>query len=130
MNIKLDFYKCIQDSQHLGSDTDHMVSRVFFHLTAAGHTYDLWSNVRQAAGEDYLEDPTIEVEHPQGSTTPIALNYMAFHDAVERYYQKIIGPGNTMISVGPGVKDLRMYGNVYNIPYSEEFELNESCPAW
>jgi hypothetical protein len=126
--IKVHFYKCIQDSHDLGTTVEQMVSRVFFHLEVDGKIYDLWSNIRQAAGGDYKEDP-IEVDHPEGAKTPISLNYMAFRDAGERYYRKIVGQSNAVFSFGNST-NVRMYDNTINMPYSEEFEINESSPAW
>lgn len=120
------FIKCIQDSQDLGGDEEHMVSRVFFDLQIDGHVHSgLYCDIKQVVGSNY-ETGDIEVGPPVGYKGPF--NYTAFRDAVERYYRSLVGSTGSAFRVSGSV---RMRNNRIVIGGAAEFEIDDSPPgAW
>ncbi len=107
------FYRIIQDSQDLGSDDEHMVSRIFFHLEVDGHLYrDLYSNIKQTVGDDFESEPSLEVSGPQGYDGP-EINYNSFRNAVEQCFRSHVGSRGTGIRIAPGAR-VRMQNNIYD----------------
>jgi hypothetical protein len=117
---RVDFHKCVQDSQEYGSDDAHMASRVFFTLTVDGKEHsDLYVDIKQTVGSEF-ETGSIEVSRPQGYEGPI--NYQAFRNAVENYYRRLVGSQGTGIRIAGG-SNIRMQNNTFVRPMSVEFEL-------
>ncbi|MDP2951702.1 MAG: hypothetical protein Q8O76_00110, partial [Chloroflexota bacterium] len=80
---KVTFHKLLQDSQQVGSDDQHMVSRVFFTLEVDGKPIgDLHADLKQAVGSD-IEKGHIEVGFPEGYKGPF--NYGAFAGGATKY---------------------------------------------
>jgi hypothetical protein len=95
--VKIVFHGCLQDSQEIGSDDEHMVSRVFFSLEVGKRNFDnLFVNIKQPVGSNY-EDFPFEVESPKGIDGPF--NYEAFRNAVETYYRELVGSQGSMIKI-------------------------------
>ena len=93
------FERIKQDSEDLGSDDEHMVSRIFFSLTVGGRKYaDLYCNVKQTVGADYETGP-IEIGPPQGDYRG-PWNDDAFRVATERCYRSSFGSQGRAIRIG------------------------------
>ena len=68
--MKVKFNSLLQDSQDLGSDDEHMVSRVFFDLEFRGETFiGLHADVKQTVGARFESAP-LEVSKPDGYHGP------------------------------------------------------------
>jgi hypothetical protein len=118
------FQRLFQDSQNIGSDEDHMVSRVFFTLDVDGKTYeDMYVDVTQPYGTDFQEEP-VEVGPPQGSYEG-NWNHNEFREAVEHYYRSSVGAQGRGIRLGPGVQDVRMRNNTFAVQGKVEFDIPE-----
>ena len=121
------FSKCIQDSQDYGSDDEHMVSRVFFSVEAAGVTYpDLSCDVKQTVGEPFESAP-LEVSRPQGYDG--SLDYTPFREAVEAYYRSLVGSKGSGIRISGG-GNIRMRHNTFVIPQEARVTYSEDSLAW
>lgn len=107
-----EFYKCIQDSQDLGSDDEFMVSRVFFTLNIDGKIYDCHANLKQTVGSNF-ETGTIEVGPPIGYNGPF--NHMAFRDEAEKYFRSLVGSNASGIRIGGGCSNIRMRNNTFGV---------------
>lgn len=116
---KIVFRKCIQDSQALGSNDEHMVSRVFFDMAIRGKKYkSLYVDIKQPVGGPFETAP-LEVSWPKGYEGHF--NYNSFREAVEDYYRGLVG------SMGRGIRiqgggNIRMHDNV--ILQQKEVELD------
>lgn len=120
------FLRCIQDSQEYGSDNEHMVSRVFFTLQIDdSDPLPLYANVKQIVGSDYDTAP-LEVSWPKDYEGP--LSYHAYRDAVEGYYRNNVGP--QALGIGKGSKNIRMYGNVFEIREVVQFDVESGGAPW
>ena len=118
---KVVFQKCIQDSQEYGSNDESMVSRVFFDLEIDGQKYpDLYVDIKQTVGGSFETTP-IEVGSPQGYRGPF--NYVAFRNAVERYYRSLVGAQGSAIHI-EDARNIRMYNNLLVKVQSVEFEVH------
>ena len=121
------FEKCLQDSQDLGGDDEHMVSRVFLALEAGGSVYPNVSvDIKQTVGAAFESAP-LEVSKPRGYNG--GLNYAAFRVAVERYYRSLVGSQGRGIRVASG-GDIRMRDNTFVMPAVATFEYDETAPGW
>jgi hypothetical protein len=127
MKAKVTFLRCLQDSQDLGSDDEHMVSRVFFTMAVDGQTYnELYVDLKQTVGSNF-EMGNIEVGRPNGYQRPF--KYLAFRDAAEQYYRSLIGSSGGMINVQEGA-NIRMRNNIIVRDMIVEFEINEATTSW
>ena len=121
------FEKCLQDSQDLGGDDEHMVSRVFLALEAGGIRYrNITVDVKQTVGAAYESSP-LEVARPRGYQG--GLDYAAFRLEVERYYRGLVGAQGRGIHIAGG-GHVRMRGNTFVMPSVATFEYNEMSPGW
>jgi hypothetical protein len=118
---KVIFQKCIQNSQELGSNSQHMVSRVFFDMEIGGKKYkNLYADVKQPVGGDFETAP-LEVSWPKDYEGPF--NYNDFRQAVEYYYRSLVGSKGRGIHVqGPG--STFMFDNVFIKKMEVELDLN------
>jgi len=124
---KVVFFKCLQDSQELGSNDEHMVSRVFFTLEIDGQSFvNLYANLKQTVGDDY-ETGSIEVSQPQGYSGP--LNYEAFSNAAVKYYRSLVGSQGRVIRV-EGSRNARMRNNTFMRMMEVEFDIGKSDTSW
>jgi hypothetical protein len=121
------FDKCIQDSQDYGSDDEHMVSRVFLTLEAAGKTYpNLTVDIKQTVGAKFESSP-LEVSPPKGYKG--SYNYAAFRELVEQYYRGFVGSKGRGIRIEGGA-DIRMRNNTFVQPRTATFEYTDGSAAW
>jgi len=119
---KIIFHKCLQNLQELGSDDEHMVSRVFFSLEIDEEKYKgLYADLKQTVGADYEIGP-LEVGPPQGYEG--AFNHEVFHDCAEKYYRSCVGSEATGIRIGKGARGIRMFNNVFKKETVCEFEIS------
>ena len=124
---KVIFHKILQDSQDLGSDNEHMVSRVFFTVEIDGSTTNnLHSDVQQVVGCNFETDP-LEMYFPKGYEG--LLSYRAFREAVESYYRSAFGSQGKEFKIQGG-NNIRMRDNTVVSERVVEFEVDEANPAW
>jgi len=127
MKAKITFQKCLQDSQDLGSDDEHMVSRIYFSLEISGNTYEnLYVDIKQTVGSDFETGP-IEVGSPVGYKGPF--NYKAFRESAENYYRGLVGSQVRGIRIQGG-SNIRMRNNTFVQNMNIEFEVGESDSSW
>lgn len=116
------FRRIRQDSQDLGSDDEHMVSRLFFDLEVGGERHEgLYADVKQPVGSDF-ESASLEVSRPAGYDGPF--NYSSFRAAAEEYYRQAIGSRGSAIRI-EGASDVRMRDNLIEQKAVAEFEVPE-----
>lgn len=123
MKITVHITKVIQDSQAIGSNDSHMVSRVFFSIKAGGNEYPaLWADIKQTVGADF--SAPLEVSKPHGYKGPI--DYDAYSKAISDFYK------TRCISVsGPvGMGTIRMWNNTFGFDDTIEFEAAAIGGAW
>lgn len=121
------FYRCVQNSQDLGTSDDHMLSSIHFYLDIAGKKrQDLYSIIKQTVGSNFNTSP-IEVSAPIDYNEPF--NYEAFRALVEKYYRKLVGSSNALISVSGNAK-VHMQSNTFNMTETAELELKEPDASW
>jgi hypothetical protein len=95
------FEKCIQDSQEY-SDSEHMVSRLFFTLDVDGRQIGLYVDLKQKVGSSFVDGP-VEIDISMNAEKyRCLLNYEAFRRAVESYYRGLVGSVGAMIGLGGG----------------------------
>src|SRR5882672_7037844 len=122
MKAIVTFTKCIQDSQDYGSDDEHMASRIFFDLEVDGQPrLGLHVDVKQVVGSSY-ETGDIEVGRPVGYRGPF--NYIAFRDAVERYFRSLVGSAGSGIRITGG-SNIRMRNNTFDSDARSEEHTSE-----
>lgn len=106
--VTITFNYLIQDSQDLGFDDEHMVSRVVLGIQVDGRVYTpVHVDVKQAVGEPFDTAP-LEVGRPQGYDGP--LDYGEFQKSVEAYYRDLVGRSGSAIHV-EGEARVRMRNN-------------------
>lgn len=124
---RVTFHKCLQDSQDLGSDDEHMVSRVFFTLEIDGKKFDdLYVDLKQSVGSDFKKG-IIEVSSPKGYKGPFS--YLAFQEGVTKYYQSLVGSQGRGIRIQGGGK-VRMRNNTFIQEMTIEFEVGDADSSW
>lgn len=120
---RVTFHQILQDSQELGSDNEHMISRVFFDLEVGGERHEgLHADVKQPVGSSFEDDP-LEVSAPSGYDGPF--NFAAFREVTEEYYRRAIGSRGSAIQVGEGASNIRMHDNLIGLKMVAEFEVRE-----
>jgi hypothetical protein len=118
------FHELIQDSQEYGSDDEHMVSRVFFSVEVDGKTFQgLSADVKQTVGSD-IETAPLEVSSPLGYDGP--WNDIAFAQAAEEYYRRLIGSHGSGIRIGGGSSNVRMWHNTIRSESRVSFPVSSS----
>jgi hypothetical protein len=115
MAVQVVLRRCVQDSQELGSNDEHMVSRVFFTIDVEGVTSEGHVDIKQVVGSDYEKGP-LEVGRPSGYSGP--MDYDAFRAEVERYYRSLIGSTAKFMRVAPGAKATRFFNNTFNTAHA------------
>lgn len=128
--IRIRFHEIVQGVQEIGSQGDHMVSRLKFSAEVDGKVFNgLEVDVQQPHGTNYANEP-LEVKVPMGGYSG-PWNHQAFADLCEHYYRKAIGSASAIIAIGPGAINVKMSANRFTFPFSGEFEANEeSHGAW
>lgn len=127
--IKIQFTRCIQDSQEYGSNDQHMISRIFFNLIVNGLTHtDFYCDMKQVVGTDYENTP-LEVSGPKGTTYRGPFDQQKFREAVEIYYRRCVGFSDSRIRMAPGIKGMRMRNHIFYIREDAEFEAHGTDTA-
>lgn len=125
---KIYLEKLVQDSQELGSNDEHMVSRAFFTLEVDGEKHHgLHANIKQPVGANFESDP-LEVSAPSGYTG--SFNHEAFQNIIEQYYRSLVGSTGSGISISGGASNIRMQNNTFVQPAEAEFEVSEGSAGW
>lgn len=120
---KLAFSRILQVSQELGSNDEHMVSRVFFDLLVGQEAHrDLYADIKQTVGTSYETAP-LEVSFPQGFRG--RLSYDQFRRHVEAYYRRAIGSTGMGIHVSGGAS-ITMRNNNFAFPMVVDIEVDEN----
>ena len=120
---KLAFTRIHQGSQELGTDDEHMVSRVFFDLLVGKEEQrGLYADVKQSAGARFETAP-LEVSFPRGFKG--RLNYGQFRQLVEDYYRRAVGSSGMGIRVGGGASVV-MRNNIFAFPMVVDIEVDEN----
>lgn len=120
---KLLFTQIHQASQELGTDDEHMVSRVFFDLLVGTERQrGLYADVKQTVGSSFEGGP-IEVSFPKGFNG--RLNYDQFRRHVEAYYRSAVGSAGRGIRVGGG-SSVIMRNNIFAFPMVVDIEVDEN----
>ena len=125
---KIEFYKCIQDSQELGSDNEHVISKIFFSFTFNEKTSHYCPNIHQSYGSNFsYESDPLQVTNP----FPIGflINYEQFRNSAESYYRMCVGEHGFGIRISGGT-NIRMMNNTVLLSYSVSIEINGNSPAW
>jgi hypothetical protein len=108
---RVTFHECLQDSQELATDDEHMVSRISFTLEVNGHTYTgLYCTVKQVVGASFESDVPLEVGPPLGTRYRGPFNHQAFAAAAEDYYRESFGSRGSAIRIAGGA-NIRMRNN-------------------
>ena len=127
---RVNFDKCVQDSQEYGSTDEMMVSRVFFSVEVKREPGqiekhgDLHADLKQAVGGSFEGGP-IEVEYPcdaLGNRYAGPLDYQAFRNAAESYYKSLVGSAGTGIRMHYS-SNVRMRNSLFGKHYSVEFQV-------
>jgi hypothetical protein len=122
------FNMCIQISQEIGTESEHMLSKILFTLSIDGKSLGSFSvDVKQTVGGNYENDAIEVMGLPKELNGKI--NYQAFRDAVERYYRNIVGANAHCFHVGKGAS-ISMTNNVINSNMPFEFSVDTSTVAW
>ena len=127
MRFKLEFKKCIQNSQDYGSTDEHMVSRVFFDLYKQDKFHQTFCvDIKQTVGGNYETDSIeiISISPPLTQT-----NYLEFQKCVEKYYRSLVGSSGQMINI-KGATNVRMRNNTIYKTMICEFDVEESSDGW
>lgn len=125
--MRVIFYKCLQDSQELRSDDEYMKSRFFFSLEVGGQRYDgLYADIKQTVGTPYATRP-MEVSSPKGAPYKGPFNYERFRNAAEIYYRSLMGRHGIAFPVSAGS---RMRKNEVIYPRVVEFDSSGPDVSW
>lgn len=123
--MRVVFHKCLRGGNDLGSNDQHMVSRLFFSLEIRGQRYDgLYADVKQPV-EPY-ETGSLEVSSPQGAPYSGPFNYEIYRYAAANYYRKLSRRG---IAFRSGART-RMKNNEVKCPAVVEFEASGPDVSW
>lgn len=121
--VRVTFKEILQDSQDLGSDNEHMVSRLFFDIDVDGERHEgLHADIKQPVGSDF-ETAALEVGRPAGYDGP--LDYSKFREAAEECFRRQVGSRGSGIRVQDGASNIRMRNNRFGFRYVAEFEAHE-----
>jgi hypothetical protein len=118
---KIIFHKLVLNSEALGSDEEHLVSRVYFSLQLDDHTVrDLYADFTQPAKGESLAD-SFQIGPPMGYSGPF--NQGAFQELVKTYYNSIIGEHGSALAVR-GEGKLRIRNSTFSQEARYEVEFN------
>jgi hypothetical protein len=125
--VKVIFHELLQDSQDLGSDDEHMVSRLFFAVEVNGQPFnDLYADLKQTVGSSYGAE-SLEVSPPRGAYKG-PFDYDKFQKAAEDCYRSFVGSGG-FFNLG-GASDVRMRNNRKKFHSEIEFEASGPDVSW
>jgi hypothetical protein len=120
---KLLFSQIMQNSQDLGTNDEHLVSRVFFDLVVGSKVHrGLYADVKQTVGTNYETAP-LEVSLPAGFEGKI--NYDQFRRLVGAYYRNAVGSAGRGIRVASG-SSVVMRNNLFVFSATAEIDVDES----
>lgn len=133
IDIEIRFNEAIVNSTELGSslDSEVMVSRVFFDLTARDGEIlqrhpGLHADVKQVAGSSELDDRPLEVTAPDGYEGPF--NQQSFHGAVAEYYSMLVSSTGVMVHLG-GQAIFRGENVTMKLSHTAEFKADRRSAA-
>jgi hypothetical protein len=108
--FKVTFNAAIQDSQELGSNDEHMVSRVWFSLDVDGkRAGDFYADLKQVVGSDF-NSGDIEVSPPHGYDGPFDHN--RFSTVARDYFSRQFGTSvRSAIRFSGAGRNIRMQDN-------------------
>lgn len=117
-----------QISQNIGSNDDHMISRIHFDLNIDGQVFSgLYADIKQPVGSNYAET-SLEVSKPVGYDGPF--NFEAFSQGAEDYYRK---QQNSMFGFEGG-SNIHMSNNISIGGGGQQsiisFEISEEDNTW
>ena len=121
----INFKGCLQNSQVLGTNNEHMVSKLYFSIN--GENYECIIRQPHGSNNSFDEDP-IEVETPEKLKGKI--NYGVFRGVAENYYRSLIGSSGGGIRVGPGSRNITMSNNTVMQPWNVEIPDLEEGGGW
>jgi len=120
------FYKLIQDSQDLGGDDEHMVSRIYFRVRADSETGEGTLDLKQMLGSKLTED-SVEVSAVKSA---IELgDYQKLRSEAAQYYLSLVGENGSAMRLG-GSGNVRMRNNTFMVEKSITVALPESRGGW
>ena len=120
------FRRCVVNSPDLGSDEDHIGSRVFFDLALEDEAYaNVCVDVRQLVRDGTEHEPLL-VSHPDGYDGP--LNFQVFQCLVEFYYRQAVGDKWGML--GDRGIGMRLEDWVIEHEMLVQFELYDDEAGW
>ena len=127
MKVIMTIHGCQQISQALGSNDEHMISRVFFSLDIGGKKTDnLHADIKQTVGSDF-EKSNFEISPPEEYKGQ--LNYSDFRNSIESYYRSLVGSQGGGIRV-PNGGAVNMENNFFPKEMTFEFDANASNAGW
>jgi hypothetical protein len=127
MKATVKFSHLILDSQQLGSDDAHMMSRVFFSLEVAGETYPgLHANIKQTIGVSREYGPP-QIFKPTGYHGPF--NQEAFRAAAEKRYRDCVTKHRLMFQNGSDAA-VRMRNCTFYVASETTFEVDPNNRTW
>jgi len=119
--LKLIVKRLVQNSQELGSNDEHMLSRATFDVLYDGKTFSNCTvDLKQTIGAEYEKSP-IEVFNLQGYDG--ANDWQKFCYNFDVFYRGLVGSNASVIRVGPGAT-VTMTNNVYEIQKIYEYEVD------
>lgn len=120
------FTKLLQDSQDLGSDDEHMVSRAYCTVEVEGQQYETYMHIKQPVGGTYESDE-LEVSLPKEYAGPV--NYSAMRAAAEEYYRALVGVSGSAIRV-EGAANVRMRDNTVIQTHAVQVDFPNEGTSW
>lgn len=120
------FTKLLQDSQDLGSDDEHMVSRAYCMVDAEGQQYETYMDIKQPVGGNFEADE-LEVSLPAEYSGPV--NYAAMRAAAEEYYRSLVGSSGSGIRV-EGASSVRMRDNTFIQTHAVQVDFSNEGASW
>ncbi len=123
--VILNFHQCLQNTQILGSENEHLVSILYFRI----ENREFQCVISQPEGEAFAyDDSPIVAEMPEELVG--ILMYDSFQEAAENYYRSLIGPNGRAMRIIGGT-NIVMRNNTIRIPASYSVQLIEgTSPAW
>ena len=121
MTGKLIFERVLQNSQELGTDNEHLVSRIFYYLVIPdGEIKGIYSDVKLSPGAEFSSDP-LEVTMPKALEGIVGYNVL--RREVEKYYRDNVGATGRNIRISPGATGIVMMDNTLVMRKEVEVEL-------
>ena len=105
------FYRIIQGMQEYASDSEYMISRIFFRVPIGGQTCEGRADLKQLVGSGFETPGSIEVSAPAEYAGPIGGAGRGIHIS--------------------GAKNIRMYNNIFEFARTVLINTQEdSPPSW